>query len=246
MTLAAISESLTTIIVVLVLAMVQWIVERIAKKNKQSAQDDAAEGLEDETSPDMARPNDSEEERMRRFMEALGIPADTAAPQRRPTPTPLRPVEPKRQSPIPPVPPIVQREPRRPNRQPPAMPRTPWTAPTPVPPPMPYGDRSLDTEPAPTTPAGRISLPELETTQIEEFRTVSSTVNADASIITPLSVEDAKARAAVAEQKKADRELWRVALRSPDALRSAFILKEVLGAPRGLQSSAGTPSFPLL
>ena len=32
MTLAAISESLTTIIVVLVLAMVQWIVERIAKK----------------------------------------------------------------------------------------------------------------------------------------------------------------------------------------------------------------------
>jgi hypothetical protein len=111
---------------------------------------------------------------------------------------------------------------------------------------MPYSERSLDGEPAPTAPAGRISLPELETTQIEEFRTVSSTVNADASIITPLSVEEAKARASEAEQRRADRDLWRVALRSPDALRSAFILKEVLGAPRGLQSGAGAPSFPLL
>ena len=248
MNLAAISESITTVIIVVALAMAQWIAERISqKKNKDSAPTETADQPDEPTS-NMARPRDSEEERMRRFMEALGIPADSAAPQRGPTPTPLRPPEskpaPKRTSQIPPVPPITNREYNRPQRPPPPIPAA--KPPARIPPPVPYGERTLDSSPAPSIPAGRIELPELETTKVEEFHTVSSVVSASHSVITPLTAEEAREKAAADVEREGDRDLWRRALRSPEALRSAFILKEILGPPRGLQSSSAAPSFPLL
>ena len=191
--IATIVESLTTLLVVVGLAMVQWLAERTAQK-KNNAEPQPKNEQADERTPAMARPRDSEEERMRRFMEALGIPADTAAPQRGPNPNPLRPKEPKpapkRPSQIPPIPPIIDREYRRPT--PPPMPK-----PAPAPsrrelPPTPYAERTLDSAAAPTTPAGRIELPELETTKIEEFRTVSSGITAAPPLISAITAEEAR------------------------------------------------------
>jgi hypothetical protein len=114
-----------------------------------------------------------------------------------------------------------------------------------MPPPMPYEQRTLDSAPAPTMPAGRIQLPELEVTKVEDFRTVSSEVSA---VPAGQSYKERAWHDDVDWDEDKSRpkrnELWRAALASPEALRSAFILKEILGPPRSLQSSGGAHSFP--
>lgn len=235
---ASLGESLGTAAVILVIVAVRWLSERFAESGADA---DVLKRRETQQDSKMPPGRDSEEERMRRFMEALGIPPDTAAPQRGPNPTPLRPAEPRpapKRRQVPPIPPFVGQEPWNTPRK--------RKVPPPMPPAVPYEERTLSTAPAPTTPAGRIELPPLETTEVEQFRTLSSGVSAIPPSISPLTSEEAEAKSADDVRRKEDRDLWRAALRSPDALRSAFILREILGPPRGLQSFGTPPSFPSL
>lgn len=242
MILASIEGTIFAAVIAVVMVVVRLLSERAAK-NQQPPQQRA------NPSPGDAAKRDSEEERMRRFMEALGIPAD-AAPSA-PTPPPVRQPPVKREPTIRPVPPIVVAEtPRWPRKEavPPPMPRR---AGMPVPP-----KRSLVSEPVagpvpqPNVPV-RTELPELEATAVERFRAASgdiSTMATEAWGEKNLDVTGVTAVREVGEARVHDKskELWQDALRSPGALRSAFILKEILGTPRGLQSAQVAHSFPSL
>ena len=154
----------------------------------------------------------SEEERMRKFLEALGVPSD--AP-----PVPAKP--------IPRQPPPLRPEARKPVRQ--VVARE-----VKAPPPLPI-EPSLDEESAPSLPVEQFTLPSFVVPEFQEFTTVSSTIGAIPTErpITATAIADAPARS----------DLLRYSLASREQLRSAFLLREILGPPRSLQSEAATPNL---
>jgi hypothetical protein len=163
-------------------------------------------------SPRRADP-ESDEERMRRFLEALGVPSGegSAAPP---------PIERPRaeQRPVPPIvaPPPITRRPRRPVATPPPL--EPQWHPT-----------SLDELPAPTARVERISIPELRTPPVTEFDTLTSKISA-----IPTDFPTAGDEAERPHGPTLGETLKR-ALASPQQLRSAFVLSEVFGTPPGLR-----------
>lgn len=165
---------------------------------------------------------EEERERTRRFLEALGTPkADE--PLRRGTPPPLHP----RSAPHPirekPVPPIVAGGP------------VDWSKPRgkrPQAPPAPKRQRHVAPEALPT-------VPELATPEMREFKTVSSEVQAVGPEWNAMEQPHVRRETAVMEE-------LRGLLGSPQALRTAFLLREILGPPRGLPSGSGNPSLPSL
>jgi hypothetical protein len=164
---------------------------------------------------------------MRRFLEALGIPTDAAAEERRPaTPPPLRPAQ-RRESSVKPVPPIVAQS-SPPRRVPPAVQR-------PTQPPVPK------IEPRPEIKAPVVTVQGVESPSHEglEFHTTATRISA-----VPDQTNRAPGTQIEGPREASGRELWREALQSPEGLRSAFILREILGPPRGLQSNGKVPSFP--
>ena len=175
-------------IVFLVIAAIIGLINWLTKK--------AESGAAPPVAPPRSRPGDSdpEAERMRKFMEALGLPADQAP---RPIPRP-------------------------------AAPRVKA-----VPPPIPRArPRSLDEAPAPTLPVGQLHVPELRTSEVPEFHTTSSEVSAIPTERTPVLAVDPYA----ASQRQGTVDELRRLLRSPSEIRSAILLREILGTPRGLQS----------
>jgi hypothetical protein len=148
----------------------------------------------------------SEEERMRRFMEALGLPADQPS-------APRQPVPPR------PMPPVVVAPP---------LPARPKPVPRPVPAPPPVVVRSLDELETTTLSVEQISLPTLITPAVHEFETVTSAVSAIHGKAAPRREPSSLPPAASIH------ELLHAALSSPQQLRSAFVLREILGPPVGL------------
>ncbi len=139
---------------------------------------------------------DDEAERMRKFLEALGVPAD--------------------QGPAPVKHPVARRK-----------------KPTP-PPPLPRPRvRSLDELDAPTLSVEQLHIPELRTPEMPEFHTLSARVSA-----VPGAPGGGGERDAYAADVRARPENdLRALLKSPRDLRSALVLREILGPPRSLQSS---------
>ena len=136
----------------------------------------------------------AEAERMRKFMEALGLPADQA-------PKPIR------------------------------RPSTPRVKA--APPPLPRArPLSLDEAPAPSLPAGQLHVPELRTPELPEFHTTSSEASAIPSEAKPSIAPDPYA----SSQRQTPVDELRRLLRSPADLRSAILLREILGPPPGLPS----------
>jgi len=225
MILASIEGTIGAAVLVLLMLAIRWVGSRFSEKRpdaqggKQSVPKSAA-ALG-------ARKGDSEEERMRRFLEALGIPADGVEESRRQTPPPLRPAQ-RREPSVKPVPPIVVTS-SPPRRVPPVTHRP---APAPA---APKVEPPSQLQP----PTLEVQLPALQTPEAPEFQTATSQISA-------IPGESAHAHAATGQSEPSSRELWREALRSPEGLRSAFILREILGTPRGLQSNGITPSFPIL
>lgn len=184
---------------------------------------------------------ESEEEKMRRFMEALGLPPESAPP-RPSASTPRRP-EPVRRTPdrskLPPSPPIVN-DPARTRRWMggPSAPRTPSTPPPFAAPPV-----------QPATMA-QPAAPVSESAPAMEVAAVSQGVNVGLE-------QPSKARQRAASEARAARgsrpanagavsgpaSALREQLRTPAALRNAILLKEILGAPKGLQSAAASTNF---
>jgi hypothetical protein len=178
---------------------------------------------------------------MRRFLEALGIPADTSDQGQRPeTPPPLRPAqrrEPPKRSPQP-----ERSEPSTssfPTRQPsrPNVPPIPqYKSGTPAPP----------VKPPPLVQTVAAAIPALHTRTLEPhereakegFQTITDKApDPSQGAVLVRKEPEPKPRAAGSE-------IWREALRSPHALRSAIILQEILGPPRSLQSAKWTHNFP--
>jgi hypothetical protein len=97
----------------------------------------------------------------------------------------------------------------------------------PAPPPVP-APASLDE--LETTPLAveQITLPELVTPGVQEFETVASRISARHQL-SPSPGETAPASAVPVHT------LLRAALASPQSLRTAFILREILGPPPGLR-----------
>ena len=175
-------------VVALVIAAIIALVNRMSKKQ------DPGGGAPVPQSRVPRSDGDAEAERMRKFMEALGLPADQ---------------EPKR------VPrPVV----RRANPAPPPLPRV--------------RPRSLDEAPAPSAPVEQLHIPELLVPEVLEFHTTSAEVSAIPSESKSAAAPDPYAVA----QRQTPVDGLRRLLRSPADIRSAILLREILGTPRGLQS----------
>jgi len=197
-----------------VFALISW----ISSKFNESKNPPAAGKPSSSAPPPKGPLTDPEEERMKKFLEALGIPADAPEPRRevrehqRPQPAPRRQ----------PIPPIIAQPPVWPKPQKREIP-----APPPLPP-TPSRRRSLDEAPAPSARAETIALAELQVPAVASYETVSSSISAipneKRTVLAPLPEGAPLA------------ELVRSGLSSPDQLRTAFLLSEILGPPRGLQS----------
>ena len=151
MILASGEGQLVFLVIMAVFGVINWLSGKLNSGDPKTPPHSAPPGS-DPSAPRRANP-ESEEERMRRFLEALGLPADS-----KPAPNPR--AQPR------PVPPIVA--PRRQHR--PATP--PPLAP------QPRRSRSLDELPAPVSRVEQIALAELVTPAVPEFDTLSSKVSA--------------------------------------------------------------------
>lgn len=199
--LAAGGGDYTFLVIMLVVGLINWIVSKVkgaAAPPPKPRRPVAPSPRSQESDSD-----ESEGERMRRFMEALGIPSDEPAPKPAPRLAPAPSVEVRRTIAPPPLPPRRELV-------------------------------SWDEAEAPTLPVERITLRELEVPVVEEFATVSSRVSA-------IPVGNFQYSASTEEPAVASRisgatmpELL-ATLRPGDALRRSFVLREILGPPRGLQ-----------
>lgn len=198
---AGIEGNLLVLVVMAVIGIINWLTSR-----KSEDQQPPSKPSQPSAGSTRRPPANSEEERMRRFLEALGVPTDSG--QR-------------------PVPPIVAQQPQRKRREQnqQQQPRKEKKR-KPAPPPLPE-ERSLDELPAPREAAGRISLPELVVPAVPEFRELQ----VPAGAMPPQAGAEApveRRRSVVVEEIRED-------LRSAAALRSAFVLREILGPPKALQ-----------
>ena len=235
MTLADIDGNLIFYVIAAVIGLISW----LTKKDE-----DAPGGPP--KSPTVQRPKpaaQSEEERLRKFLEALGVPADQRPPTpvRRAAPPPI----PQAQAapPVPRAPTVVPeplRETRKPAKQfPPPLPvqgpQRPFVPPI-QPAPKPRKEYSLDEKPAPTLPVEQIHLEELQTADMPAFVTKSSQITAIPLQRSVALDEDDAYRTAPDGTAEWPADRLRKLVRSREDLRAAFLLREVLGPPRGLQA----------
>ena len=221
-------DQLVLLVVVGVIALVKWFVEN------------AGQNPTDETRPPAPRPQhpetggnsgaESEEERMRRFMEALGLPPTGVPPPVRKTPV-VKPLPSPRPHP---------RQVGRPLAGGSIRPSAPAHRPD-IAPPLETGG------PLPSIPkvasVGE-TAPSMEVTSIPQMsfaepeRAVQSAAAAVAS-----SVKTPARSASQIQQAPSAQAALREELRGPDALRRAILLREILGAPKGLQSAPNPTIF---
>ena len=206
MILASGEGQLVFLVIMAVFGVINWLSGKLNSGEPKTPPRPAPPGSEPST-PRRANP-ESEEERMRRFLEALGLPADS-----KPAPKPHAPPRP--------VPPIVaqptaQRRPHRPATPPPLAPQ-------------PRRPRSLDELPAPVSRVEQIALAELVTPAVPEFDTLSSKVSALPADFPATHDEATRSSGPTIG------ETLQAALASPRQLRSAFILSEIFGPPPGLR-----------
>lgn len=204
------------LVIMLVFGLINW----VANKLKEGRQPPQSQQRRPAGRPVASAPptRNAEEERMRRFLEALGVPSDEGA---RPTP-----------------PPIPQPRPQVPKFEPPVS-RS-------LPPPLPREEPSLDQADTTDEPVEHIRLPDLQTATVREFETVSSRVSADEdgeflTVAGAVSAVPACVRhpeqvsVSEAPRRAIDSSAILARLRSPDDVRTAVVLSEILGPPRSLR-----------
>ena len=148
-----------------------------------------------------------EDERLRKFMEALGVPSDAPPPRKisRPPPQPVTArALPQR------VPPVVKRQ---------APPPRPVVAPARA-----RAESAYQTETVGRTQAAKIDY-EIHEIQVPVAAAVSA-ASVPGTTAAPLPTVD-----------------FRSLLRSPSSVRTAMVLKEILGPPRALQQMDGPPGL---
>ncbi len=198
-------------IIVAAIFGISRLVARIAENSREQSQrrdqQQARPAQRTSSTPTVARARKSDEERVREFLEALGAPAGTLPPPK---------VQPRTNVPPRPVAPIT----------PPPMSR-------PFSPdlfkPLAEKARKVFT-PRATPPAAEAAAPAGADQPGAWLRDQEQTEMAAAKFDAATSVMAEKATTA----PQAADSLWRNALRSRDSIRAAFILREILGPPRGL------------
>ena len=227
-------DQLILLVVVAVVAFVKWFLENAGKNASDEPQSPAPRSLRPDPG-DAASRTESEEERMRRFMEALGLPPTSVPPPARkppvarPTPMSARPVA----KPLPRPQPEIRHLGRP----------LPSSAPAHRPdiaPPLEAGG------PLPTLPktasVGEIA-PSMEVTSIPQMRFAEPEQAVQSAAAAVSASANAPSRSSSqAKQVPGAQAALREQLREPDSLRKAILLREILGAPKGLQS-AQSPSI---
>ncbi|MGZ5553106.1 MAG: hypothetical protein ACXWHF_05655 [Chthoniobacterales bacterium] len=201
-------ENIFFLVLIAIVGLVRWAMA--AAENAKNARAEKGTGPQSPNAPLQRAPAQTEEERVRRFMEALGVPTSNAPPTR----TPRRQVTPR-----------IPRQPKGTVRPIDPFPRprsTVWTpepvvvAPSPpmisTPPPIPVA-----AAPSETTVAPQKTSPSFEVHVIDG--------RADG----PAGTAVVRQEAAMAGRS------WTARLTNADGLRDAIILREIFGPPRGLQ-----------
>jgi hypothetical protein len=225
--LADIPGNLIFLIVVAAVGAINWWLEQQKKKAAERENQDRPPERPQRRVFETPGP-DSEQERLRKFLEALGVPQEPARTE--PPPPPVAP-PPMRETPPP-----VRRQPRpMPRPVAPSTTRFPSTTRS-VPPPI----RRPIAEPEEFAEAGRLEEPAVAIESIPgEFDRMSVAVTMQpmepiAAAAAPLDTHAApaivirRANAPIVEN-------LRLALRTTADLRTALVAMEVLGKPRGLQ-----------
>jgi hypothetical protein len=199
-------------IVFLLLLAVAALFKWLAQKGQESAKkSDEAKHEEPSQSTNPSAPAGSEEERIRRFLEALGQPSSSPPPRKitpRPTASPKRVVLPHVGPTASPLPPLIT--------QPPLVePTSP--ASTTLPPPLPG-----------SVPA-RVTPKSIETPTFEIRQAQSSSSSRDPVTTFPPANIPAASRTPLTTLSLL------ALLASADGLRQAVILREIFGPPRSLQ-----------
>ncbi len=226
--LASIEGQVVWVLVVAAVGLFNWLAK------KQNTPPESKAPLPDFTPRAGMPQRDSEEARLRRFMEALGVPVDQKPPA---------PVTRREAPPVPPTLPqiqprgsVVASAPFGGRSAPSSSPQLPKAARRSVPP-LSQSPKSLGTS---TTRVEKMHLPELEVPVVPEFMTTSSHVQAIPFEASHADMRDAYvSTAALGDSSRGIRKL----LGSKSDLRAAILLREVLGPPRGLQGQELTPSL---
>lgn len=201
-------ENLLFLLLLAGAALLKWIAERVEQSKKDAAAAKESHTAEETAPQDQQAPSGSEEERIRRFLEALGQPASSRPPpkvRRRTgsapkTTTVFRPQVPPFVSPLPPL-----------TTQPPPEPVTPSEVVAEMPP-----------SPRPEPPRRKVLVtPKAATFEIREAFSPKT--------LEPAILPRAGTGPVAATSLPA-------LLGSPDGLRQAVILREVFGPPRSLQA----------
>ena len=155
-------------------------------------------------------------ERIREFLEALGQPAGTAPPPK---------VQPRTQIPSRPLAPVQPPASMRPFRKPEF--RT-WKEQV--------KEIVVLQEPTKPTPARRVVVPSVPPAVPAEANEPGAWIAQEEAQVSVPQKKDVTSRVSAPPTLAPRAEtLWKQILRSPDSLRTAIILREIFGPPRGLQ-----------
>ncbi len=228
--LAAIEGNVIFVIVAAVVGVINWLIE----KRKKSSDDQQAPPPQRPSQTPPSPGGESEQERLRRFLEALGVPQQPQSPrpQQPQTPRPF-------QQPVPPATKQPQSIPRRIAQEikermpsPPAKVQKPAKA---IRPPK----RIVPREPEEFAAAGRLEEPATSIERISgEFSGMNVRVKMD-PVPTPdrpahIGTGNAGTTSVLERDGSPIAATLRKLLHNPVGLRATFVAMEVLGPPKGL------------
>ena len=215
-------EQIFFLILVAVIGLVRWLSQVAENRKNAEAERQAGGSAANVPTPVSWAPAQSEEERIRKFMEALGMPTSSAPPPPvQPRPAERKVAQPDRK--FLPVDPFPVPQARRPQETPPvvvAVPPVVQLPPAPAAPsPLPTRQPTISAEPlrpiaAPQAGGGTFEVQDLDAAAAEERALTTSSRKANKSPA-PTSVA---ARLANAQ-----------------GLRDAIVLREIFGPPRSMQ-----------
>ena len=231
-------DQLLLALVVGVFALAKWLIENRgnAERPDSNPASRGEAGQSEQRRPEPPAGNETQDEQMRRFLEALGLPQGSTLEVPKPRPAVETQPEPQRQfEPIPPKPP-------RTGPQPAKFPRRQWTEQArPVRQQIAPPSEPVETiQPLPKVASTDIVMPGMEVASIPEM-----TFASPESYIQELRPAPSQPAAPGSDSPEVSAYALRQPgrpgplhplLRNPESLRQAIILREILGPPKALQS----------
>ncbi len=196
--------------------LIARISEESKKRSQRPPQLPRAPSRPEYTQPVQRTQPKTDADRIREFLEALGQPAGTAPPK----------VQPRTEIPPRPLAPVQPPASMRPFRKPEF--RT-WKEQV--------KEIVVLQEPTKPTPARRVVVPSVPPAVPAEANEPGAWIAQEEAQVSVPQKKDVTSRVSAPPTLAPSAEtLWKQILRSPDSLRTAIILREIFGPPRGLQS----------